>query len=172
MKALFIIAPEEFRDEELIEPLDVLEDAGVPVTIASQDTILAKGILGAQTNVDIDIDDAEVEDYDAIVFIGGPGAKSYFDDPSAHQLARDAIAEGKILAAICIAPSILANAGVLEGKKATAFKSEIENLKGRGALTVENKVVTDGKIITAPGPKFAKEFGGEILATMKGNTKT
>lgn len=163
MNALFIIAPKEFRDEELIEPLDVLEDAGITGTIASQDTTLAKGVLGAQTNVDIDIDDAKAENYDAIIFIGGSGAQIYFDDQSAHRLARNAVAKGKILAAICIAPSILANAGVLEGKKATAFKSEITNLKSKGALTVEEQVVIDGKIITAPGPQFANEFGEKIL---------
>jgi len=58
-----------------------------------------------------------IDNYDAVVFVGGGGATEYFNDSIAHKIVKESIAKGKVLAAICIAPNILANAGVLKGKK-------------------------------------------------------
>jgi protease I len=160
---LMIIAPDGFRDEEFLEPKAVFENAGAEVTVASKGVKTAKGKLGATADVDIDITDADASQYDAVVFIGGPGAAVYFDDPAALKLAKDAYSMGKVTAAICIAPSILANAGVLEGKKATCFESESENVNQKSAGYTGDPVTVDGKIVTGNGPAAAKRFGQEIV---------
>ena len=159
MKALFIIAPKDFRDEELLEPKELLDESNVQTVIASKGVEAATGSLGAMVEVDIDYKDANPEDYDAIVFVGGSGSKIYFEDETAFNLARKA----KVLAAICIAPSILANAGLLKGKKATAFKSEQHNLEQQGTEFTGEPVTVFENIVTASGPAAAREFGEAIL---------
>ncbi|MEM3455017.1 MAG: DJ-1/PfpI family protein [Candidatus Micrarchaeia archaeon] len=162
-RVLMVIAPENFRDEELLEPKDVFERKGFEVTVASKKAGILKGMLGGTAEATENIENVKVDEYNAIVFVGGIGASVYFNDSSALKLARDAYAKKMIVAAICIAPSILANAGILNGKKATAFPSEKGNLIQKGANFINEGVVVDGKIITASGPKFAKKFGEEII---------
>ena len=162
-KVVMIIAPQNFRDEELLEPKEVLENVGVSVVVASKGTDSATGKLGVIVGVENDISEIDISNYDAIVFIGGPGARIYFDDSTALKIVQDAYKKGKVTAAICIAPSILANAGILKGKKATAFPSEETNLRAKGANYTGEAVTQDGRIITANGPGAAIQFGKTIL---------
>lgn len=158
-----IIAPQNFRDEELMDPKKVLEGYGVQVLIASTSLSEAKGVKGATVKPDLLLDKVKVANYDGIVFVGGSGASIYFDHPKAHLIAKETFNVGKVLGAICIGPSTLANAGVLKGKKVTAFSSEKENLKAKGATFTDKPVEVDGNIITANGPAAARAFG-EALA--------
>jgi len=160
-----IIGFENFRDEEYRDPKAVLEKAGVEVTTASAKLGTARGKHGMSAKVDITLDQVKVEDYDAILFIGGPGCYVYYDDPSAHKIARETIKQGKILGAICAAPGILANAGVLKGKKATMFTDDGTLAKGGAAYTGKG-VEVDGKIITATGPSTAKAWGEAIVKAL------
>lgn len=160
-KVVMIIAFEGFRDEEYREPKGVLEKAGIEVITASSKLGTAKGKLGMSAKVDITLDQVHVSDYDAILFIGGPGCYGYYDNPTAHKIAQETIKQGKILGAICAAPGILAKAGVLKGKKATMFTDDGTLAKG-GAIYTGNGVEVDGKIITATGPQTAKAWGEKI----------
>ncbi len=160
---LFVVAPDMFRDEEFIHPKEVLESAGVRVFVASKGVNVAKGRFGAAVKVDIDISKAKASDYDAVIFVGGPGAAIYFNDSAAIRLAEDAYKRCKVLAAICIAPSILANAGVLKLHKATCFPSEEPNVSVKSKEYTGKDVEVDGTIITANGPSAARKFGQEIL---------
>jgi len=165
-KALMIVAPQDFRDEELFKPKAILEKTGIKIIIASKGVIEAQGSLGGKIKVDKDLKDVKIDDYEAIIFVGGSGSSIYFNDPEALDLAKQAYKKGKIVAAICIAPSILANSGILQGKKATAFSSESENLKAKGAYFTGENITLDGKIITAYGPQAASGFGKEILKSL------
>ena len=118
---VLIIAEKTFRDEEYQVPKDILSKAEVNVITASTTIGEAVGKLGLKVKPDILINQIDVDKLDALIFIGGGGAEQYFHDPLAHRLAKDAIEKEKILGAICIAPVILANAGLLKGKKATVF---------------------------------------------------
>lgn len=166
-KVLMVVAPQNFRDEELIEPKTILEENGISVEVASKGVGEAVGMFGAKALIDKDINEVNVDDYEAIVFIGGTGASVYFNDQTALNLAKTAFERGKIVGAICIAPSILANAGLLTGKKATAFSSESENLTARGAQYTGEAVTVDDKIVTARGPEAATEFGKKLAEVLK-----
>lgn len=159
---LMIVAPENFRDEEFLEPKAVFEKMGMKVTIASKGVKTAKGKLGASVEIDKDISAVNVDEYDAIIFVGGNGSSVYFEDSDALEIAKEAYENGKVIAAICIAPSILANAGILEGKNATCYSSESSNLETQGAKYTGKDVEIDGKIITSNGPKPAAKFGKAI----------
>lgn len=166
-KVLFVIAHEGFRDEECFDPKEVLKDQ--EIIIASTDTTPATGSLGGKITPDITINEAlnKINEFDAVIFVGGPGANVYFDNPAAHKIAQNA---KNIIAAICIAPVTLAKAGVLEGKKATVWddgqKTQAKILEDAGATYVAEDVVVDGNLITANGPKAAKKFGEAILAKL------
>lgn len=166
-KVLFIVAPENFRDEELFTPKEILEENGYNIIIASRDVELAKGMLGARVNVNIDITEVNINNYLAIVVIGGSGASVYFDDITLHNILKQAFYQNKTIAAICLAPAILANAGLLNNKKATSFSTTKKILKEHGAITLDEPVVVDGNIITANGPDAAYDFGNTILNNLE-----
>lgn len=158
--ALFIIAPEGFRDEEYYTPKQILEKAGIKVVTAST-TMQTKSAAGKPQAADLLLSEADV-DYDAIVFIGGPGTTVLFNDTDAARLAVGFYEQGKIVAAICIAPVILANAGLLNGKNATVFYSEAKTLERSGAHYTSKSVTVDGSLITGNGPGAADEFGKTV----------
>jgi protease I len=165
-KVLMVIAPRDFRDEEYSETKRALEIIGAEVTIVNSTGQAAKGMFGTIVKPDKNFFDINPKDFDAIVFIGGSGTASYFNNRQAINLAKEFYNAGKIVAAICIAPSILANAGILNGKKATAYPSERNNINAVGTYT--GKVVEqDGKIITGSGPEAAKDFGKKIADALK-----
>ncbi len=166
-RVVLIIAHKDFRDEEYSEPRTALESRGFQLTVASSSLETATGMLGTRVKPDILVSDIVVDDYAAIVFVGGVGAAEYWDDPIAHRIAQEAVAQGKVLAAICIAPVTLARAGVLQGKRATVFASETDKVQAGGATCTSESVVRDGLIITANGPGAARQFGETIAAALE-----
>lgn len=168
-KVLMVIACSQFRDEELEKPRALFEKEGMAVTVASDRKEGCKGMMGGGAKVDSLVGEVGAKDFDAVVFVGGMGAKVFFDDPKAHKLAQDAAAEGKVVAAICIAPSILAKAGVLKGKRATVWEGkEFTDVLKEGSCTYSAESVTvDGSVVTANGPGAAAEFGQKIVDLLR-----
>lgn len=163
-QVLMVVAPTMFRDEEYAHPKEVFESRGAVVTTASVRPGPAMGRFGLRTTADVSITDADPGLYDAVVFVGGAGAEVYFDDPDAHALAKRAHDLGKVVAAICIAPSILAHAGLLTGRRATAFPDREADLIGCGATWTGQRVTTDAPFVTANGPEAAYEFAEAVAA--------
>ncbi len=166
MKVVMIIAEKNFRDEELLEPKKILKEKGVGVTLASTTLRSATGMFGAKATPDILLSELKVDEYDAIIFVGGGGASQYWNDSTAHNIAREAVQKNKILCAICIAPVTLANAGVLSGNKATVWESERAKLEAKGVTYTGKPVEIADKIITASGPQAAEEFGRVIARAL------
>jgi len=165
-KIALIIAFERFRDEEYVDPKKVLEQAGfTPVTVSS--TLgTATGKLGMKAAVNMTLDQLVVQDYAAILFIGGPGSFDYYDNPICHKIAQDTLKAGKILGAICAAPGILAKAGVLKDKRATMF-DDTGVFAENGAIYTGNGVEIDGNIITATSPATAKAWAEAVVKAIK-----
>ncbi len=157
-----IIAPQDFKDEEYYTPKKIFEVNKIEVISCSL-VSNATSVTGKSQKIDILLSKVYAEDYDAVVFVGGPGASIYFNDKKSHEIAKNA----KVLCAICIAPSTLANAGVLKGKKATCWPSESKNLERNGGIYTGEDVVVDGNIITANGPAAARQFGEAIVKKLK-----
>ncbi len=165
-KILMIIAKDQFRDEEYAEPRKVFESEGASVTVASSSLKQSKGMLGMIVQPDVLFTEADVRDYDAAIFVGGMGSSEYWDNPTAHKMAKTAYNAGKVVAAICIAPVTLARAGLLKGKKATVYPSEIDKIKADGAIYDGADVEKDGKIVTGSGPTVAEKFGKTVVEAM------
>lgn len=171
-KILMVIASKGFRDEEYFVPREVMENAGFKVEVASDKPGVALGDDGGEVKVDLTLDKVRAEDFNAVAFIGGPGALKHLDNKESYQVARKFFNQKKPTAAICISPVILAKAGLLEGKRATVWTSSLDKsgkkkIESKGAKFLDKNVVQDGNIITACGPKAAKEFGEAIVRALE-----
>ena len=160
---LLIIAPKDFRDEELFITQTELERSGIATTIASSIKGECIGSKGGTAIATLSLEQINIKDYATVVFIGGMGSRIFFEDQKAFKLAQEMHATGRPVAAICIAPVILAKAGLLNHKKATVFSSEIETLESLGAHYTGMDVTVDDNIITAYGPQSSLRFAKRIV---------
>ena len=166
-EVIIVIAQEGFQDKEFSDTKEAISKAGFRCDVASSSTSIAKGKLGLEIHPDITIEDALIglDMYRAVVFIGGPGAVSYFDDAKVQGLAKIALDKEKLVCAICIAPMILAKAGLLKGRRATVWDGDGKQSEYFGLHGIEytsEDVTVDENIITANGPEAALAFGEKI----------
>ena len=169
-KVSIIIASKDFRDEEYFITKEILESKEIIVKTFS-DKKEAIGKFGGEAKVDNLIENLKVNDFDAIVFVGGSGAIELLDNDVSYNICKSSIEEGKILAAICISPVILAKSGVLKNKKATVWssnldKSAIKILKENGALYEKGHVIIDQNIITGENAESVEEFSNALIKSL------
>lgn len=159
---LFILPPQNFRDEEYQKPRAFFENAGARVIVASVSLAPAESMLGALVVPDILVSEVKPEVFDAVLLVGGVGSSKYWHDQSVHHLLRESCKAGKVVSAICLAPVTLANAGLLAGKRATAYPSAERFIKWKGAIYTGTPVEIAGNIVTANGPQAAEEFAQAV----------
>ncbi len=160
MPTVLAILAEGFEEIEALAPVDLLRRAGAEVTVAA----LAPGIhvtgrCGVTVHADTPLaalDAAGPRDFDCLLLPGGPGVKLLRADPRVLTRVREQHAAGRWLAAICAAPVVLNDAGLLAGRRYTAHFSVAAELPARLA---DERVVVDGKIITSRGAGTALDFG-------------
>ena len=166
-KILMVIAPKDFRDAEYNEPRKIFDQSGLEVKVASIQSGTSVGAEGTVVKIDLTVSEVKVDEFDAVAFIGGPGMAQIVDDVSLQILAGQFYHAGKLTTAICVAPAILAKAGILAGKQATAWSGARGDLEAEGASFTGQAVTVDDKIITADGPGSAQEFGQKIVQALK-----
>jgi protease I len=169
-KAAIIIASKNFRDEEYFVTKEVLEKRGIQVKTVC-DRVKAIGKFGGEAEADILINDLNTDEFDAIIFAGGSGAIELLDNEMTYLAIRKAMIMKKIIAAICIAPTILAKAGILAGKKATVWstdmdKSAIRIIQLNDGIYERASIVVDENIITGENAEYAQEFGETIASEL------
>jgi protease I len=165
---ILILATNGFEQSELLRPLNDLKDKGATVHVATPDGEDIKGWdeddWGQTVSADLALTSVNVDDYDAIVLPGGqinPDVLRVNKD--AVQLVKDFVAKDKIVAAICHAPWLLIEAGVLKGRKATSFHSISTDLKNAGAHYEDSEVVVDNGMITSRSPDDLDAFVSKIV---------
>jgi protease I len=169
-KILMIISPENYRDEEFEIPYKKFTESGAEVTVASLRKGKATGMFGSEFDVKTDLSEVVSSNYDGIVFIGGMGVPSVRSDKRAVEIAAQGV-DRKVLAAICWAPTILAKAGAVKGKRTTVWLGDdpeynmktSEIMTESGAHFEDGLVVEDGNIVTGNGPDAAEKFADEII---------
>jgi cyclohexyl-isocyanide hydratase len=107
-------------------------------------------------------------DYDVILVPGGPGRLKAQKDERILSQIRKAHAAGKLIASVCTGAFILAEAGLLKGKKATSFHTVVDQLANYGCLPVKKRVVVEGKIVTGAGISSSMDVGLKLVELMLG----
>ncbi len=160
---LMVIAPTDFQDDEFRTPYDSLTKAGVDVTVASTDTTPAKGMFGMVVKPDVMLEQVRVDDYDALVVVGGSGCEILWDNGVLHEIVRHFDSQDKLIAAICLAPITLGRAGILVDKIVTAHPAVRDEIGKCCMRCTEAQIEISGNIITCSGPKSSASFASAIL---------
>lgn len=168
-KKAVIIATAAQPEAELAEILRVLKEAGIVPVVVSSKIGASQGTFGGIAASEITFDNLMLEDFDAVVLIGGLGDVDYFNNPTVLGIVREASAKNKVIAAISNAATILADAGVLRGIRATGLPQQREQMKKAGAQYTGTAVERDGPIITANDSSVAVQFARAIVTAIKAN---
>ncbi len=169
-KVLMIISRNKFCDEEYVSSRQTLEKFGIKCEVASSTLCPAIGLDGTIVFPDYQIRNLDSQVYDAFLLVGGVGCREYWHDKFVHTLLNNAYSSGKLVCAICLAPVILANAGLLKGKRATAHPSAIDYLKFKGVKYSTGPVELERNIITANGPEATEKFADKINYLLESKT--
>ncbi len=153
-----------FEEIEVVTPVDLLRRAEVEVVIAAMGGKTATGRGGIRIEADVLFAEIDASGFDMLFIPGGPGVGALREDGRAATLAREFAAAGKPVAAICAAPLILMDAGLLEGRHFTAYQSVREELGGG----LDERVVVDGELITSCGAGTALDFALVLIAHLVG----
>lgn len=157
---------------EAVTIIDLLVRAGVEVTTAGLEPGPVTASRGVVLVPQTDLDHALRRDYDMVVLPGGlPGATNLDADPRIHTLLHKMAGAGKYVAAICAAPRVLGNAGLLDGKQATSYPGHVDKMDLPGVTYLETPVVQDGKVITSRGPGTAMDFALALIEILVGREK-
>ena len=171
MKQVCVFLADGFEEVEALTAVDLLRRARIYVdTVSITDDYKVHGAHGINVQTEDLFDEVDFNEFDMIVLPGGmPGTLNLGANSYVQSVIADFAEKGKLVAAICAAPSVLGEAGLLQGKKATSYPGFEEKLLG--AETSLNPVVVDGNIITSRGMGTAIPFALEIVAYLLGEDK-
>ena len=169
MSKVLVPLAEGFEEIEAVTIVDLLRRAGIEVCTASLAGREVTGSHGIAVMADARLDEVDAGDCDMIVLPGGmPGTTHLKSDPRVARLLRQFAESGRYTAAICAAPSVLAHAGLLEGRRATSFPGFLTPGSAPGIRLSEDAVVVDGKVATSRGPGTAVPFGLALIELLEG----
>ncbi|MBF0607535.1 MAG: DJ-1/PfpI family protein [Magnetococcales bacterium] len=171
MERVLLLLAEGFEELEAVTIVDVLRRAEIDIVTAG----LGDGVVTSARRIkivpDMQIKDVDIERFDMVVLPGGqPGTDNLARDERVVRIVRAMNERGKYTAAICAAPYVLSEAGVLSGKRATSYPTFQERLKA-AEVVKDKRVVRDGTVITSQGPGTAIDFALELVELFKGSQK-
>ena len=170
MKTALILFAEGSEELEAVTAINILRRGGIIVTVAGLHAGTLSGSRGTVLLPDTTLDEALTRRYDMVVLPGGqPGTNNLKADTRVLKLVRQMAADGRYVAAICAAPSVLASAGLLDGKRTTCYPGTLDafpQVQQQPAAVVE-----DGNLITSRGPGTAMDFALTLVERLVGRTK-
>lgn len=170
MKTVLVPLAPGCEELEAVTIIDILRRAGIVVVSAGLDAGPVKASRGTVLVPDTTLDEALKQDYDMVALPGGqPGTNNLKADGRIIALTQKMARQEKYVAAVCAAPSVLAQAGLLDGKRATSFPGALD---GFSAVNVQpGTVVEDGNLITSRGPGTAMDFALALVERLAGRSK-
>ncbi len=169
MKRVLVPLAEGCEELEAVTIIDLLRRAEFEVVSASLDGRAVKASRGVVLVPDKSLDEALQMDYDMVALPGGmPGAVNLDNDARIHAVLKKTAGSGKFVAAICAAPTVLAHAGLLNGKKATSYPGFLDKMNLPEVTFTGSPVERDGQVITSRGPGTAMDFALELIEALEG----
>lgn len=169
MASVLIPIADGSEELEAVTLIDLLRRAGVEVVVAGLKDGSVRCSRGTVLLPDASLSDVLDRDFDMIVLPGGqPGADNLDADPRIHTLLKRMADAGRFTAAICAAPKVLANAGLLDGKHATSYPGVIDAMGLAATQVLAQPVVSDGQVITSRGPGTAMDFALVLIEKLVG----
>ena len=157
---------------EAVTIIDLLRRAGIEVVTAGLQPGIVKASRGTQLVPDATLDSVLREDFDMVVLPGGmPGAQHLKEDSRILALLKRMAEQGRYTAAICAAPMVLAEAGLLAGRRATSYPGFLDKMAVPGMAYLKDAVVADGKVLTSRGPGTAMDFALMLVEVLSGKAK-
>ena len=168
MEAIFVFLADGFEDIEALATVDILRRGGLEVsTVSIMDDLCVTSAHGVKIEADMMFDDANMDNAAMLILPGGmPGSAHLRDYKPLQQLLLRQNEKGGYIAAICAAPMVLGNIGLLEGRRATCYPGCVGTM--RGAEYTAELCTVDGNIITGEGPAAAFPFAYTLLDMLKG----
>jgi 4-methyl-5(b-hydroxyethyl)-thiazole monophosphate biosynthesis len=164
MPKVLVILAEGFEEIEAVTPIDLLRRAGVEVTVAGlAPGIHATGRSGITLHADTPLAAVETADFDGVFLPGGPGVKLLRADPRVAEIVRRHATAGRWVAALCAAPLVLHDAGLLVGRKYTAHPSTAGELT---SILANERVVEDGRLITSRGAGTSTDLALHLVSRL------
>ncbi len=168
---VYIILGTGFEEIEAIAPCDILRRAQIPVQYAGIGGKVVEGTHGIRIEADLTVEQMDLTAMDMIVLPGGlGGVESMQACPAVLDAVKFAAENGKFVAAICAAPTILAGLGLLEGRRATCYPGMEDQMAG-AVMAPGAKAVVDGNLITGQAPGAAMEFGLTLVEQLRGQAQ-
>jgi len=168
MKRALVVMGNNFEETEAVAVIDIMRRAKIKVVTASIDDKELIGAHGITLIADTDLGAVSPSDFDLVFCPGGPGTSRVRADKRVLKIVREIYEAGGYVAAICAAPTVLAAAGLLEGKRATFFPGCDDQMAG--AVLSDAPVEVDGKIITGQAAGSAITFGITLVETVLGKS--
>ncbi|MCL2508665.1 MAG: DJ-1/PfpI family protein [Oscillospiraceae bacterium] len=167
---VYVFFADGFEEIEAFAPVDILRRAGVEVQTVGIGNMTPVGSHGISTICDAGVDDMRTDELEGIVLPGGmPGTKNLEESSHVRELVDFCAGSGKLIGAICAAPSILGHMGLLKNRRAACFPDYERELDG--ADVMREAICRDGNIITSRGAGTALEFGFALVAYLKGEAE-
>lgn len=165
---IYVFLADGFEEMEALAPVDMLRRVGIAVKTVAVENQTVVGAHQIAVQADCLAKDVDTADLDGILLPGGmPGTLNLEKSPVVQEMIDYCYENGKLIGAICAAPSILGHKGLLKGKNATCFPGFEKDCEG--ASMQSSAVVTDGTVITAKGAGCAVAFGSAVISYFKGN---
>lgn len=165
-KTIAVLLAEGFEEIEAVVPIDVLRRLDVKVLTAAVGDKPA-GAHGLAFKTDCSIYDLNLDELDGVILPGGlPGATNLMDSPEVISLVKHLNSAGKVVAAICAAPIVLAKTGIMEGKTCTGYPMAMVKDSLANANYTAEKAESDGNIVTGKGPGAAFDFSLEVAKAL------
>ena len=167
---VYILLASGFEEAEALVPADMLRRANIETALVSLDGEPVPGSHGIMVTADIAMDKLDCSKADMVVLPGGPGHKKLGENSGVEQLVREMAAQGRWVAAICAAPTLLGGWGLLDGKNAVCYPGMEAGLTGAQAK-MDQSVAVDGKIVTGRAAGSAFDFGLTLVEVLAGKAE-
>jgi len=168
LRKVLIMVDEGVEDVEFLYPYYRFQEEGYEVDVVgskAKETYLGKH--GVPIKTDLSPEEANVDEYDAVVIPGGRAPDRMRINKGLVKIVKEAYEKGKVIAAVCHGPQMLIEADILRGKKATCWKSVVTDLKNAGATFIDAPAVVDGKLVTSRSPADLPKFCQETIKLLK-----